>query len=87
MPEKEKIRLDKYLWSIRLFKTRTEAVVESDLKRKSSYSSRRLAQRDHLQLPDLPTTTIGSFPQVVYIIANVGRMIFISSVPAVRFNS
>ncbi len=44
-------------------KTRTEAVVESDLKRKSSYSSRRLAQRDHLQLPDLPTTTIGSFPQ------------------------
>jgi 5-methyltetrahydropteroyltriglutamate--homocysteine methyltransferase len=44
-------------------RTRTEAVVESDLKRKSSYSSRRLAQRDHLQLPDLPTTTIGSFPQ------------------------
>ena len=25
MPEKEKLRLDKYLWSIRLFKTRTEA--------------------------------------------------------------
>ena len=44
-------------------KTRTEAVVQSDLKRKNSYSSRRLAQRDHLQLPDLPTTTIGSFPQ------------------------
>ena len=25
MPEKEKLRLDKYLWSIRLFKTRAEA--------------------------------------------------------------
>jgi ribosome-associated heat shock protein Hsp15 len=30
MPEKEKLRLDKYLWSIRLFKTRTEAAAACD---------------------------------------------------------
>ncbi|HXD77002.1 MAG TPA: RNA-binding S4 domain-containing protein [Puia sp.] len=30
MPEKEKIRLDKYLWSIRLFKTRAEAAGACD---------------------------------------------------------
>jgi 5-methyltetrahydropteroyltriglutamate--homocysteine methyltransferase len=44
-------------------KKRIAAVVESDLKRKSSYAVRREAQSEHLQLPDLPTTTIGSFPQ------------------------
>jgi ribosome-associated heat shock protein Hsp15 len=30
MPAKEKIRLDKYLWSIRLYKTRTEAAEACD---------------------------------------------------------
>jgi ribosome-associated heat shock protein Hsp15 len=30
MPEKEKLRLDKYLWSIRLFKTRAEAAAACD---------------------------------------------------------
>jgi len=30
MPEKEKLRLDKYLWSIRLFKTRTDAAEACD---------------------------------------------------------
>ena len=31
MAEKEKLRLDKYLWSIRLFKTRTEAAAACDV--------------------------------------------------------
>ncbi|MBC7873339.1 MAG: RNA-binding S4 domain-containing protein [Ferruginibacter sp.] len=30
MPQKEKLRLDKYLWAIRLFKTRTMAAVACD---------------------------------------------------------
>jgi ribosome-associated heat shock protein Hsp15 len=30
MPEKEKLRLDKYLWSIRLFKTRSQAADACD---------------------------------------------------------
>lgn len=31
--------------------------------RQSPFETRRVAQQEHLQLPDLPTTTIGSFPQ------------------------
>jgi ribosome-associated heat shock protein Hsp15 len=30
MPQKEKLRLDKYLWAIRLFKTRTAAAAACD---------------------------------------------------------
>ena len=30
MPKKEKLRLDKYLWAIRLFKTRTQAAAACD---------------------------------------------------------
>jgi 5-methyltetrahydropteroyltriglutamate--homocysteine methyltransferase len=44
-------------------KSRCEKIVESDIKRRSPYSQRNQAQREHLRLPDLPTTTIGSFPQ------------------------
>ena len=44
-------------------KSRSEKIGESDIKRHSPYSERNQAQREHLRLPDLPTTTIGSFPQ------------------------
>ena len=44
-------------------KTRCERVKEADLKRQSAFSQRSQVQRDHLKLPELPTTTIGSFPQ------------------------
>jgi 5-methyltetrahydropteroyltriglutamate--homocysteine methyltransferase len=44
-------------------KERSEKIGTSDIKRRSPYAERNLAQREHLRLPDLPTTTIGSFPQ------------------------
>ena len=44
-------------------KSRCEKNSESDLKRQSPYPIRSQVQREHLRLPDLPTTTIGSFPQ------------------------
>jgi 5-methyltetrahydropteroyltriglutamate--homocysteine methyltransferase len=44
-------------------KKRSGSVAETDLKRDHPYPIRREVQRDHLHLPDLPTTTIGSFPQ------------------------
>jgi 5-methyltetrahydropteroyltriglutamate--homocysteine methyltransferase len=44
-------------------KSPSEKIGESDLKRRSPYSQRHRAQQEHLRLPDLPTTTIGSFPQ------------------------
>ncbi len=42
---------------------RCAMIAEADLQRQSPYAVRTLAQREHLRLPDLPTTTIGSFPQ------------------------
>lgn len=44
-------------------KARSAAVVAGDSRRKSPFSVRRVKQRDTLKLPNLPTTTIGSFPQ------------------------
>jgi 5-methyltetrahydropteroyltriglutamate--homocysteine methyltransferase len=42
---------------------RMSSINESMMTRKSIYKDRKPKQRDHLHLPLLPTTTIGSFPQ------------------------
>ncbi|MFD5069311.1 5-methyltetrahydropteroyltriglutamate--homocysteine S-methyltransferase [Streptomyces sp. NPDC058369] len=44
-------------------RTRSEAVTDADGRRSQPYPERAAAQRAHLGLPLLPTTTIGSFPQ------------------------
>ena len=44
-------------------RSRAAAVTGADLRRASPYAVRAKAQRDALDLPPLPTTTIGSFPQ------------------------
>ena len=44
-------------------RARTAAVTEDMARRRSPYPARRAAQRARLELPPLPTTTIGSFPQ------------------------
>ena len=44
-------------------KKRSGSVGKNDLKRNRPYPARRQVQQEHLHLPDLPTTTIGSFPQ------------------------
>ncbi|WP_405714521.1 5-methyltetrahydropteroyltriglutamate--homocysteine S-methyltransferase [Streptomyces xanthophaeus] len=44
-------------------RARTAAVTEADGRRSLPYAGRAAAQRTHLGLPLLPTTTIGSFPQ------------------------
>ncbi|PWI42660.1 5-methyltetrahydropteroyltriglutamate--homocysteine S-methyltransferase [Streptomyces sp. ICBB 8177] len=42
---------------------RAAAVTDADARRSQPYPDRAAAQRAHLRLPLLPTTTIGSFPQ------------------------
>ncbi|RSN44914.1 5-methyltetrahydropteroyltriglutamate--homocysteine S-methyltransferase [Amycolatopsis sp. WAC 04197] len=42
---------------------RVAAITDTDLHRAAPYGKRRQAQQDRLRLPELPTTTIGSFPQ------------------------
>ncbi|MBC3987425.1 5-methyltetrahydropteroyltriglutamate--homocysteine S-methyltransferase [Streptomyces sp. AC563] len=44
-------------------RARTSAVTDADARRGQPYAERAAAQRAHLRLPLLPTTTIGSFPQ------------------------
>ncbi|MEU2600743.1 5-methyltetrahydropteroyltriglutamate--homocysteine S-methyltransferase [Streptomyces hirsutus] len=44
-------------------RARASAVTEADARRSQSHAERTAAQRAHLGLPLLPTTTIGSFPQ------------------------
>ncbi|MFJ4320755.1 5-methyltetrahydropteroyltriglutamate--homocysteine S-methyltransferase [Streptomyces lavendulae] len=44
-------------------RARTAAVTDADGRRAQPYAERAAAQRAHLGLPLLPTTTIGSFPQ------------------------
>ncbi|MER5801630.1 5-methyltetrahydropteroyltriglutamate--homocysteine S-methyltransferase [Streptomyces sp. RLB3-17] len=44
-------------------RARTAAVTATDGRRSQPYRERAAAQRAHLRLPLLPTTTIGSFPQ------------------------
>ncbi|MFJ8990685.1 5-methyltetrahydropteroyltriglutamate--homocysteine S-methyltransferase [Streptomyces sp. NPDC102279] len=44
-------------------RARATAVTDSDARRSRPYAERAAAQRAHLGLPLLPTTTIGSFPQ------------------------
>lgn len=44
-------------------RARVAAVTDTDGRRSQPYPERAAAQRSHLRLPLLPTTTIGSFPQ------------------------
>ncbi|MGE7385185.1 5-methyltetrahydropteroyltriglutamate--homocysteine S-methyltransferase [Streptomyces sp. NPDC004126] len=44
-------------------RARTAAITDADGRRAQPYPERTAAQRTHLGLPLLPTTTIGSFPQ------------------------
>ncbi len=44
-------------------RARTASVSDADGRRSQPYAQRSVAQRAHLGLPLLPTTTIGSFPQ------------------------
>ncbi|OMI40845.1 5-methyltetrahydropteroyltriglutamate--homocysteine S-methyltransferase [Streptomyces sparsogenes] len=44
-------------------RARAAAVTEAEARRSQPYAERAAAQRAHLGLPLLPTTTIGSFPQ------------------------
>ena len=42
---------------------RLRSLTQNDSRRTSSFAERKIVQRQRFQLPLLPTTTIGSFPQ------------------------
>jgi len=46
-----------------LVQQRVSALTKADFSRKESFETRKVAQQTELNLPLLPTTTIGSFPQ------------------------
>ncbi|RBL88779.1 5-methyltetrahydropteroyltriglutamate--homocysteine S-methyltransferase [Chitinophaga flava] len=48
-------------------KARLAAITEADFSRPLAFAARQALQQEKLQLPLLPTTTIGSFPQTVEI--------------------
>ncbi|MFI7241181.1 5-methyltetrahydropteroyltriglutamate--homocysteine S-methyltransferase [Streptomyces qinglanensis] len=56
-------RADSALTHDPVVRARAAAVTEAETRRSPSYAERASAQRAHLGLPLLPTTTIGSFPQ------------------------
>lgn len=53
---------------------RVAAVQENDLRRQSAYDTRQKEQHLALGLPEIPTTTIGSFPQTGELRAQRARM-------------
>ncbi len=71
----------KYIDNQKVFKTarlyedkkvqeEVSALSEEDFKRKADRQKRKQIQKDHFQLPLLPTTTIGSFPQTLEVKKN-----------------
>src|SRR6266478_2514845 len=51
MPEKEKLRLDKYLWAIRLYKTRSLAAIACE-KGKVKYNGDQAKASKHVNIGD-----------------------------------
>ena len=49
--------------TIRSFKNEVWELTDDKVQRSVSFDERKKIQQQHLSLPDLPTTTIGSFPQ------------------------